>query len=70
MGLFYTLLSRFTAIKNLDDKLSSAIYFNGANMNTGRLLNINLNTKGHKHAMAKKKIHMLDICKKMNMMHT
>src|SRR5687768_9320487 len=55
VGLFYTLLSRITTFGNPLDKFSSAIYFTGANMNMGRVLDITLNEKGHMYAMAEKR---------------
>jgi GTPase SAR1 family protein len=46
-GLFYTILSRITTLGDIDDKMSSAIYFTGENMTPDRILNI---TKGaNKH---------------------
>ena len=55
VGLFYTLLSRITTFGNPDDKLSSAIYFTGSNMNTARVLSITKNEKGDTYAMAKQR---------------
>ena len=55
IGLFYTLLSRITTFGNPLDKFSSAIYFTGTNMNTGRVLNITQNEKGSMYAMAQKR---------------
>lgn len=55
VGLFYTLLSRVTTFGNPLDKLSSAIYFTGTNMNTARVLNITQNEKGKMYAMAEKR---------------
>ena len=55
VGLFYTLLSRVTTLGDPHDKFSSAIYFTGTNMNTDRVLNITLNEKGHKYAMAQRR---------------
>ena len=55
IGLFYTLLSRITTFGNPLDKFSSAIYFTGTNMNTGRVLNITQNEKGSMYAMAEKR---------------
>jgi hypothetical protein len=55
VGLFYTLLSRITTFGNPDDKLSSAIYFTGSNMNTARVLSITKNEKGDTYAMAKRR---------------
>jgi GTPase SAR1 family protein len=42
-GLFYTILSRITTLGDINDKMSSAIYFTGENMTPDRILNI---TKG------------------------
>ena len=55
VGLFYTLLSRVTTLGSPDDKMSSAIYFTGTNMNTERVLNITQNEKGQLYAMAKRR---------------
>ena len=55
VGLFYTLLSRITTFGDPNDKLSSAIYFTGSNMNTARVLNITRNEKGDMYAMAKRR---------------
>ena len=55
VGLFYTLLSRVTTFGDPGDKLSSAIYFTGCNMNTDRVLNITLNEKGYMYAMAQRR---------------
>jgi hypothetical protein len=42
-GLFYTILSRITTLGDINNKMSSAIYFTGENMSPDRILNI---TKG------------------------
>ena len=55
VGLFYTFLSRVTTLGNPDDKMSSAIYFTGPNMNPGRVLNITMNGKDNMYVMAKKR---------------
>ena len=55
VGLFYTLQSRVTTFGNPLDKFSSAIYFTGPNMYTGRVLNITKTDKGHLYATAKKR---------------
>jgi hypothetical protein len=55
VGLYYTLLSRITTFGDPGDKLSSAIYFTGCNMNTDRVLNITKNEKGQMYAMAQRR---------------
>ena len=46
VGMFYTLVGRGTTIGTADDKLSSAIYFNGVNMSEHRITNLWQSAKG------------------------
>lgn len=45
VGLFYQLLARATTIGTAQDKLSSAIYFDGKNFSRHRFENLNMRTK-------------------------
>ena len=45
-GLFYTILSRITTMGDLNDKMSSAIYFTGTDMSPDRIRNITVNATG------------------------
>jgi hypothetical protein len=45
-GLFYTTFSRATTLGNLGDKMSSAIYFKGANMTPDRVMNMRVGKNG------------------------
>ena len=46
-GLFYTLLSRATTIGQTNDRTTSAIFFDGPNMQPNRILNITQNKTGY-----------------------
>jgi hypothetical protein len=46
-GLFYTILSRITTLGDIEDKMSSAIYFTGENMTPDRILNITKGANNH-----------------------
>jgi hypothetical protein len=45
--LFYTILSRITTLGDIEDKMSSAIYFTGENMTPDRILNITKGANNH-----------------------
>ena len=45
VGLFYQLVARATTIGTAQDKLSSAIYFDGKNFSRHRFENLNMRTK-------------------------
>jgi hypothetical protein len=52
VGLFYTLLSRATTIGDQNDKLSSAIYFDGPNFSRGRIENLTMKTNKEMYKVA------------------
>jgi len=53
VGLFYQLLSRATTIGDQDDKLSSAIYFNGQNFSRRRFENLTMKNEKEMYKKAK-----------------
>ena len=52
VGLFYQLLSRATTIGHPEDKLSSAIYFDGNNFNQHRFENLTMKNEKEMYKMA------------------
>jgi PIF1-like helicase len=52
VGLFYTLLSRATTIGDRNNKLSSAIYFDGQNFSRRRIENLTMKTNKEMYKMA------------------
>ena len=46
-GLFYSLMSKGTTLGKEGEQLSSAIYFDGINMNPARILNITKTKQGY-----------------------
>jgi hypothetical protein len=52
VGLFYTLLSRATTIGERDNKLSSAIYFDGQNFSRHRIENLTMKTNKEMYKLA------------------
>ena len=52
VGLFYQLLSRATTIGNREDKMSSAIYFQGQNFTRARFQNLTIGAKNQTYKKA------------------
>jgi hypothetical protein len=46
-GLFYTILSWITTLGDIEDKMTSAIYFNGENMTPDQILTITKGANNH-----------------------